>query len=676
MQHFGKVVALVAACALAACGGHSISGASSAGSGGTGGTGGTGGGTTTAPVAALSLTTSATSILADGSTTATVIALARDANNLLIAGVPVSFKASSGGLAVGSTTTDSSGSAAATLSAAGDTSSRAITVTATSGSLTATTTVQVVAGTSSATVQLGSPAGTGFVAGAIGISSNTLSAGGSTTLTVALQQPDGTLYNQSASVSFNSTCVGASQAKINTPVTTSTGVATATYVATGCSGTDAITATTTLGANTLTATGSVTVAPASIGSIIYKSATATVISLKGSGNSAHPETSTVLFQVQDQSGNPVSGASVGFGLNTTVGGITVTQGPVTSDANGNVQTTVQAGTVATPVRVTATVLNTTPTISTQSNQLSVSTGVPTQNEFSMAVGSGTTCPNVEAFDIDGVNVPVTVRLADRFSNPVADGTAVQFNAQGGHIVAQCTTGGAEAGACSVNWTSANPRPSVGAGNRIGRATILAQAIGEESFVDANGNGVFDPGETFTDLSEGYRDDNGNNTYDVGEYFYDFNNNGTRDGPDGLFNGVLCNDPARCDSSKSSAGITTHQLIIMSTSGASVTPASGSTLNGSVAANSSRTYLITVADANGNPMPSGTTIVGAVTGPTAAGLGISAPSTYTIPCTLEPASFAFTITGGAGATTGSGTLTLTITSPKGLITYATYSVPIG
>ena len=38
-------------------------------------------------------------ILADGSTSATITALARDSNNLLIAGVPVSFKASSGGLA-------------------------------------------------------------------------------------------------------------------------------------------------------------------------------------------------------------------------------------------------------------------------------------------------------------------------------------------------------------------------------------------------------------------------------------------------------------------------------------------------------------------------------------------------------------------------------------------------
>ena len=543
-------------------------------------------------------------------------------------------------------------------------------MTATSGSLSSTTSVQVVPGSSSATVQLGSPAGSGFVAGAIGISSGTLySAGGSTTLTVALQQPDGTLYNQPASVAFNSTCVGAGQAKINTPVTTSTGVATATYVATGCSGNDAITATTTLGSNTLTAMGTVKVAPASVGSIIYKPSTQTVIALKGSGSSSNPETATVVFQVLDQSGNPVSGASVQFGLNTAVGGVSVNAGPVTSDANGNVQTTVQAGTVATPIRVTATVLNTTPTISTQSSQLSVSTGVPTQNEFSMAVGSGTTCPNVEAFNIDGVVVPVTVRLADRFSNPVANGTAVQFNAEGGHIGAQCTTlptsssDSTPTGTCSVDWTSADPRPTVGSQGRAGRATILAQAIGEESFVDANGNGAFDPGETFTDLQEGWRDDNGDGVYQMGEYFYDFNNNGVHDVADGIFNGVLCNDPARCDSSKSSAGITKSQIIVMSTSGASVNPASGSNL-GNIAANSTVTQSITVSDQNGNAMPSGTSVLGVLSG-APSGLTLGTPFSYTVPCTTEPQAFAFTfLSGPTTPAGGTATLTLTITSPQG------------
>ena len=544
-------------------------------------------------------------------------------------------------------------------------------MTAKSGSQTATTTVQVVTGASGANVQLGSPAGTGFTSGVIAATSTSLSAGGSTTLTVALQQSDGTLYSQSASVAFTSTCAGTGQAKITSPVTTTTGVATATYVATGCSITDPVTATATVGANTLTATANITVAPASIGSIVATSPTTpTVIALKGSGSSAHPETAAVVFTVLDQSGNPVSGAQVKFSLNTTVGGLAVTAGPVTSDANGHAQTTVQAGTVATPVRVTATVLNTTPTISTQSSQLSVSTGIPTQNEFSMAID----CFNTESFNYDGVQSVVTVRLADRFSNPVADGTAVQFNAQGGHIQPSCTTAttASEGGVCSVTWTSADPRPTVGNGGRAGRVQILAMAIGEESFVDANGNGMFDPGESFTDLSEGFRDDNGNGVYDVGEFFYDFNSNGMRDGPDGIFNGVLCNDPNRCDSSKTSAGITAgglYNTIIMSTSGAVIT-ANGSNPSTTLTHGAAGTFAFLVKDLNGNPMPHGTTIT--LTSSNTSVATVSAPSTYTEACATEPNSFAFNV---ATVTAGATTLTVTVTSPKQVVTLGNYNITV-
>jgi hypothetical protein len=674
-----SIVAWMAAALLAACGGGSQ----------TISTTGKGTGTTTPPppgtgtpgptVAAVTMTTSSPSILSDGSTTATITALVRDSSNNLIAGVPVTFSATSGGVAVTAATTSTAGAATATLSTAGDSSLRSITVTAAASGKKATVPVQVVSGATSSTVQMGSPAGAGFKASIIGISSTSLSAGGSASLTVALQQSDGTLYTQPATVTFSSNCAAQNLAKITSPISTSTGVATATYVASGCSGKDLITATATVGTNSLSASGTVTVATASIGSIVYKSATYTIISLKGSGTTAHPETSTVVFQVLDQSGGPSPGASVTFALNTSVGGISVNKGPVTSDANGNVQTTVQAGTVATPVRVTATVLNITPTISTQSNQLSVSTGVPAQAAFSLAV----LCPNVEAFAIDGVQVPVTARLADRFSNPVADGTAVQFNSEGGHIQPQCTTATTptEGGVCSVTWTSANPRPTVGLGGRAGRSALIAMAIGEESFVDANGNGMFDPGETFTDLGERFRDDYGDGVYHLGEFFYDFNNNGVRDPADGIFNGVLCNDPARCDSTKSSTGIGAYNLIIMSGSvPKNLVPAPGSTLGAASKAAGSVTYLFTVADLNNNPMPSGTTVKATVTG---TGLKISLPTSgsYTYPCTTEPITYAFTVTVDSTAVASSNaSLLLDVTTngaggQSGIDTTASYTNPI-
>ncbi len=666
-----KIIAWLSAALVAGCGGGNT--LSDSGTGG-----GTGGGTTGGPaVAAVTVVSSTPSILSDGSTTATITALVRDANNNLIAGIAVSFTPTSGGVAVTQATTDTSGEAKATLSTAGDSSLRSITVTATASGKTANVAVQVVSGSTSGSVQMGSPAGPGFQASVIGISSTTLSAGGSASLTVALQQSDGTLYTQAATITFNSTCAAQGLATITSPVTTSSGVATTTYSAKGCSGSDQITATATVGSNSLSASGAVTVAAAAIGSIVYKSATPTIIALRGSGSTARPETSTVIFQVVGSSGGPTAGAQVGFALNTAVGGISVDQGPVTSDASGSVQTTVRGGTVATPVRVTATVLNTTPVISTQSNQLSVSTGVPTQNAFSLAV----TCPNVEALNIDGVTVGVTARLADRFSNPVADGTAVSFRSQGGIIQPQCTTTtvATESGVCTVNWTSANPRPTVGLGGRQGRSTLFATAIGEEAFVDANGNGAFDPGETFTDLAERYEDDNGDGVYATSEPFYDFNNNGVRDPADGIFNGVLCNDPARCDANKSSTGISTNNLIIMSGSSPNnLAPAPGSTLaTGSKANGLSPAYIFTIADVNNNPMPAGTTVTATVQGN---GLSMAPPSSFTYPCTTEPLSYAFTVKIDVSAGT-SGQLILDIKTPGGngsggLETIANYTIPIG
>jgi hypothetical protein len=658
MRNF-RWFSVLAALALAACGGGSNGGcdtAFSCGSGGGGGGGGSGGPT----VAAVTVTTSLPSILSDGSNSATITALVRDASNNLIAGVPVTFTATSGGLAVAQGTTDTSGAATATLTTAGDSSLRTITVTATASGKVATVPVQVVAGTSSTTVQMGSPAGASFVPSAIGISTSTLSAGGSTTLTVVLQQSDGTLYNQAATVNFNSTCAAQNLATITSPINTSNGVATATYVAKGCSGPDLITATATVGTNSLSASGSVTVAAAAIGSIIYKSATPTIISLKGVGSTSMPETSTVVFQVLDQSGGPVSGAQVVFSLNTAVGGISVDQGPISSDANGNVITTVHAGTVATPVRVTATVQSTTPAISTQSNQLTVSTGIPTQNALSLAVA----CHNVEALNIDGVTVAVTARLADRFSNPVADGTAVSFNSEGGHIQPSCqtTSNATESGFCTVNWVSANPRPTVGAGGRAGRSTLLAMAIGEESFVDGNGNGAFDNAESFTDLAERYRDDNGNGVYDAGEFFYDFNNDGVRNAADGIFNGVLCNDTSgRCDSAKQSTGIATSNLIIMSGSTPDhVSPAGGTNLGTVSIGVGLKTFLFTVADVNNNPMPAGTVVSASVQGN---GLTVANPASFTYPCTVEPLSYAFTVTANSTAA-ANGLLVLDVKTPGG------------
>lgn len=510
------------------------------------------------------------------------------------------------------------------------------------------------------TVSLGSPAGTSFSAGAIGISSTSLAAGGSTSLQVVLQQSDGTLYTQSTQVTFSSTCVALGRATMTSPVTTTNGVASTTYVATGCSGADVITATATVNGTQISATGTVTVAAAAIGSIQFESADPSNIALKGTGGAGRQETSTVIFRVVDASGGPRADVDVTFSLDTSVGGISLTSTTARSDTNGRVQTVVNAGTVATSVRVTARIAS--PNISTQSNQLTITTGIPDTDSFSLAVQ----CTNVEAFNIDGVVVPVTARLSDRFNNPVPDGTAVAFTSEGGQIVAQCTTGDLVpgSGACAVDWTSSNPRPMTPA-NGVGRVTVLATAIGEDSFVDTNSNGFFDSGEAFANLGEPYRDNDESLAFESGEFFLDFDNSGSRSAGDGAFSGVTCTGTgagATCNLTTTAIGAQT--LIIMSTSGAVIT---GPT-TAAVAPGLSIPLSYNIKDGNGNAMPNGTAVEVTTDFGTLTGL-----TSFAIPCDGSRLGSNANVTLKAPAGAGSGTVTVKVTSPGGIISIFTTAI---
>jgi hypothetical protein len=264
------------------------------------------------------------------------------------------------------------------------------------------------------------------------------------------------------------------------------------------------------------------------------------------------------------------------------------------------------------------------------------------------------CNNVEGWDIDGTQVAVTVRLADRYNNPVPDGTAVTFNTEGGVILGSCQTSttSTQSGLCSVTWTSSNPRPE------NGRSTILATAIGEESYVDVNNNGIFDGADTWTDLAEAFRDDNESDDYTSGEFFLDFNQDNVRSPGDGLFNGLLCAGP-NC-SANQKLTVSASNKIIMSGSSAVIADNVGGTLT----AGSSVTF--TIGDLNDQPMPAGTTI----TAQASSGLTIGNPRSYTVPCTAvdQPSQYSFTVTG-----TVAGQFTLIVEAPSGLQTF--YFLPV-
>ena len=121
----------------------------------------------------------------------------------------------------------------------------------------------------------------------------------------------------------------------------------------------------------------------------------------------------------------------------------------------------------------------------------------------------------------------------------------------------------------------------------GRATIIATAIGEESFPDLNGNGRFDASEMSAfagndvsgrpyDLKEAFADYNEDGFYNPGETngaeeiggeleeFLDFNNDGVFTAKDGKYNGVLCSIPSHtgCSENKS-LNVRAELVLVMS-----------------------------------------------------------------------------------------------------------------
>jgi len=112
------------------------------------------------------------------------------------------------------------------------------------------------------------------------INPTSLAAGGNASVTISVMNGSSP-YTQPVSVNFTSTCVAAGKATIGSPVLTQNGVAVASYTDKGCGTSDTITATATVPNATLSKTGSITVLPASAGSIKFVGVDSSNIALKG-----------------------------------------------------------------------------------------------------------------------------------------------------------------------------------------------------------------------------------------------------------------------------------------------------------------------------------------------------------------------------------------------------------
>jgi hypothetical protein len=607
-------------------------------------------------------------------TPVTATATLLNASGAAIQGAVVTFTAADSGFVTFTPTsakvlTNASGVASVTLNAASIDSAGATYITASTttyigGTATTVTSNQVGVSVSGGTVTLG----------ALTVGTSPISAYGTSSLSIPVLI-NGVSATVPISLTFTSSCVNAGLATISSPVTSSAGTAISTYKDNGCASgssdiVDTITASVTSRAS---ATNTITVHPTQVSNIQFVSASPAIIGVKGTGSVALPQSSLVTFKVVDNKNNGKSGVNVAFSLlPTNVSGTGITFSPSSADSgsDGTVSTTVTSGTMPTPLWVVATT-TVAPIVSSQSNTLAITTGLPTQKRFSLSVATF----NIEGWDYDGVPDKVSVLAFDRLGNPVPDGTAISFYSEAaGFDSATCSTAN---GAGSVTFLSENSsRPT------DGRITILASAVGEKSFDDnLIHNNSYDTGETFYDLGARYIDADESGTYTAGDILIDSYDPSTSLActiqPSG---NPLPSDYAKsatisCDGKWDINYVRNDNVIILSSSYPEETSYSV-TMGGQCL----QTFTLPLSDINGNAMPAGTKVSTGTSYIYYTPNGATATSTATATITggspvintpLHGTFIALTVSADCSAGTPviypAGTTNVVVTSPKGLIT---------
>ncbi len=391
-------------------------------------TGNVSGNTTVGVVAiqqTVSLQTDSPQIPSDGSKSANITALLRDANNTALAGVTVTFAVTSGVLTVTQAVTDANGLAKATLNAGTDPTNRTITVTANAGtamttlpvsvtgtSLTLSGPANLVLGNSGAcTVLLTNSSGQGIPSAAVTVSSangNTLSGtalttdgsgratftvtaakGGTDTITATADGLSQQIMVAVSAQSFNITSpanntnvnLGASQtvtvtwlnggaAVVGQPVTFAASrgtVVPATAVNTNASGQASVQiSSTSAGPSIVQATAAAVTAQLNLNFVALNPSQISVQA--GPAAVAVQGQSTITALVRDVNNNLVEGATVDFQVvsDPTNGGLSVASAQ--TDAQGRAQTVYTAGNStsgANGVTISATLSGTAITSTTQ-----------------------------------------------------------------------------------------------------------------------------------------------------------------------------------------------------------------------------------------------------------------------------------------------------------------------
>ncbi|MEI5638400.1 MULTISPECIES: hypothetical protein [unclassified Pseudoalteromonas] len=343
-----------------------------------------------------------------------------------------------------------------------------------------------------------------------------LSAGGSTVITVTLTDEEGNLINSALEVAFSSSCSQAEPAlaELDEMVTTSNGIARSTYRAKGCQGEDRISVTIQNGSSPINEETTIVVDSAQAQAVQFLPNEAgfnSFIALPP-GEGGLPTQSVVSFKLVDADNLAIPRARVDFRLSDEQGLATLTQVTGNTNADGIVRTTVQSGIVPGPLVVSACyipedayanlpedeaitcwtdiaqrcndadpsnddarcpegTMRTIPLaeqIFGVSSSLVLSSGVTDQDTFD----ASPTTFNTNSLNYNGVTTDITLFFGDQFNQFNADGVAATVIAEAGAIGSldsettyDCRTNNAT---CSVIWRSQGDRPFTDPkwGNRI------------------------------------------------------------------------------------------------------------------------------------------------------------------------------------------------------------------
>ena len=292
------------------------------------------------------------------------------------------------------------------------------------------------------------------------------------------------------------------------------GVITSTFQPAGTCPSEDITLTATAIGSTATSTKVVKVAGATASSVNFNGASTTLLVARSVGGES--SRSRLTFKVSKSDGSAagsqqliatLSEASIRAGIQFD--GATTSPQTIITGSDGLATVGVVSGDIFVPVIVTAS-LKDNPSVSATSYGVSVTSGKATQRTMSLASVSA----SMESWGFDGVKNQLTMSVSDRLGNPLPKGTVVNFVTNNGIIGS--TTGGtctlAVDSTCSITYSSINAdsRPA------NGRNAILAYLNGEESFVDTNGDNIWQLGEDFVSIGWPYIDLNESGAFEAGE----------------------------------------------------------------------------------------------------------------------------------------------------------------